>query len=63
MRGRFAWSKEKRGWRRFWWYKEDRRVVGGGNVDEDAVVTMAQKRLVKGEKKTGEMLFFPNFSL
>jgi hypothetical protein len=27
------------------------------------VVTMAQKRLVKGEKKTGEMLFFPNFSL
>jgi hypothetical protein len=34
-------------------------VVGGSNGDEDVMVTVAQKRLAKGEKKTREMLFFP----
>jgi hypothetical protein len=51
-RGRLAWPKEKRGcWRCSWWYREDRRVVGCGNDDENAVVTVVQKRLMKEEEK------------
>jgi len=43
-RGRLAWPKEKRGWRCSWWYREDQRVVGYGNDDEDAVVTVVCTR-------------------
>jgi hypothetical protein len=33
-------------------------LVGGGNGDKDVVVTVAQKRLAKGEKKKLGKCFF-----
>jgi len=62
-RGRLAWPKEKRGWRCSWWYREDQRVVGCGNDDENAVVIVVHKRLMKEEEKNWGNVVFPNFSL